>query len=230
MDIPLSMSVKLSSPVTLEVYSSFANASTATGKKVNSSGFTLAAGKTVPLYIVAPSSNDKHAKNAVIGQYLQGTMTLAKDECGKKADVYPVKYILNEPAKREKSAGKKGSGKSGEAPSLEDNMFDAKVNWLAKMDPDANESSVLYKQLVEEKNDSLKGKDQKEDIPEGKEKRKIETAILQVHAARLASMEIDKKLELENINPKRAEEALKVCDAMLGNSPILNFVFKYIIL
>ena len=29
-------------------------------------------------YIVAPSSNDKHAKNAVVGQYLQGTMTLAK--------------------------------------------------------------------------------------------------------------------------------------------------------
>ena len=43
-----------------------------------------------------------------------------------------MKYILNEPAKREKSAAKKGSGKSGEAPSLEDNMFDAKVNWLGK--------------------------------------------------------------------------------------------------
>lgn len=98
------------------------------------------------------------------------------------------------------------------------------------MDPDGTESSVLYKQLVEEKNDSLKGKDQKEGLPEGKEKRKIETAILQVHAARLSSMEIDKKLELENINPKRAEEALNVCDAMLGNSPILNFVLKYSIL
>ena len=48
------------------------------------------------------------------------------------------------------------------------------------MDPDGNESSVLYKQLVEEKNDSLKGKDQKDGLPEGKEKRKLETAILQV--------------------------------------------------
>ena len=41
-----------------------------------------------------------------------------------------VKYILNEPAKREKSTTKKGSGKSGETPSLEDTMFDAKVSWL----------------------------------------------------------------------------------------------------
>ena len=94
------------------------------------------------------------------------------------------------------------------------------------MDPDGTESSVLYKQLVEEKNDSLKGKDQKEVLPEGKEKRKIETAILQVHAARLASMEMDKKLVFENLSPKRAEEALNVCDAMLGNSTILNFVLK----
>ena len=41
-----------------------------------------------------------------------------------------MKYIINEPAKREKSAAKKGSGKSGENSSLEDAMFEAKVNWL----------------------------------------------------------------------------------------------------
>ena len=44
--------------------------------------------------------------------------------------MYTVKYIINEPAKREKSAAKKGSGKSGDTPSLEDAIFDAKVNWL----------------------------------------------------------------------------------------------------
>merc|ERR1711881_511346 len=53
MDIPMNLSSKLSSPVTLDVYTSYANASTS-GKKINSSGFTLAAGKTVPLYIVSP--------------------------------------------------------------------------------------------------------------------------------------------------------------------------------
>ena len=41
-----------------------------------------------------------------------------------------MKYIINEPAKREKSAAKKGSGKSGETSSLDDAMFEAKVNWL----------------------------------------------------------------------------------------------------
>merc|ERR1719362_1539691 len=116
-------------------------------EKVNSSGFTLSAGKTLPLYIVAPSANDKHAKNAVIGQYLQGTMTLAKDEFGKKADVYPVKYILNEPAKREKSTAKKNASKNSETPTLEDTIFEAKTTWLGKMDPDSDESANLYQKL-----------------------------------------------------------------------------------
>ena len=255
MDIPMSLSVKLSSPVNLEVYSAFANASTAAGKKVNSGGFTLAAGKTVPLYIVAPSSNDKHAKNAVIGQHLQGTMTLAKDECGKKADIYPVKYILNEPSKREKSNTKKNAAKTSETPTIEDTIFDAKTSWLGKMDPDGDESAALYKQLIEEKNKSMRDiNDQTKLVSEEKDRKKLASAMLQVnfstynigsfycqlydiypldilllyslrllpynihqvHVARLTSLELDKKLSLENVTPKRAEEAIKVCDAILG--------------
>lgn len=216
MDIPMSLSVKLSSPVNLEVYSAFANASTAAGKKVNSGGFTLAAGKTVPLYIVAPSSNDKHAKNAVIGQHLQGTMTLAKDECGKKADIYPVKYILNEPSKREKSNTKKNAAKTSETPTIEDTLFDAKTSWLGKMDPDGDESAALYKQLIEEKNKSMRDiNDQTKLVSEEKDRKKLASAMLQVHVARLTSLELDKKLSLENVTPKRAEEAIKVCDSIL---------------
>ena len=49
------------------------------------------------------------------------------------------------------------------------------------MDPDANESSTLYKQLIDEKNTILKGNDKGELLPEGKEKRKHEIAILQVN-------------------------------------------------
>ena len=48
------------------------------------------------------------------------------------------------------------------------------------MDPDANESSLLYKQLIDEKNTILKGNDKGELLPEGKERRKHETAVLQV--------------------------------------------------
>ena len=181
MDIPMNLSTKLSSPVTLDVYTAFANASTTSGKKVNSSGFTLAAGKTVPLYIVSPSSNDKHAKNAGIGQYLQGTMTLAKDECGKKADVYNVKYILNEPSKREKATTKKNAGKPVDTPTLEENIFETKVNWLSKMDPEGDESLQMYKQLVEEKEKSLQEENEKNDVvSKEKERRKASVALLQV--------------------------------------------------
>ena len=48
------------------------------------------------------------------------------------------------------------------------------------MDPDGQESSALYKQLIEEKYEALKGKDNQEEQPEGKDKRKLETSILQV--------------------------------------------------
>ena len=40
--------------------------------------------------------------------------------------------------------------------------------------------------------------------------------VFQVHAARLTSLDLDKKLGLENVIPKRAEEAIKVCDAIFG--------------
>ena len=51
---------------------------------------SLPPGRTVPLY-VAPLSSEKHSKGASLGQYLTGTATFAKDELGKKADVYSFK-------------------------------------------------------------------------------------------------------------------------------------------
>ena len=48
------------------------------------------------------------------------------------------------------------------------------------MDPDGQESSALYKQLIEEKYEALKGKESQEEQPESKDKRKLETSILQV--------------------------------------------------
>ena len=135
----------------------------------------------MPIYVVAPSSNDKHAKNAGLGQYLQGTMTLAKDEFGKKVDVYPVKYILNEPAKREKSNAKKSGGKAAETPTLEETIFEAKINWLAKMDADSDESANLYRKLVEEKEKLQDGNERLDMSEEEKtKKRKISTTLLQV--------------------------------------------------
>lgn len=68
------LTTKLSSSVGLDVYSSYSQASTF-GKKISS--FTLSKGANQPIF-VAPLSSDKYTKNATIGQYLSGTMTLAK--------------------------------------------------------------------------------------------------------------------------------------------------------
>ena len=61
---------------------------------------------------------------------IYSNLIVIQDDCGKKADIYQVKYILNEPAKREKSTTKKGSAKSTDTPTLEDTIFDAKSSWL----------------------------------------------------------------------------------------------------
>ena len=55
-----------------------------------------------------------------------------------------MKYIINEPAKREKSAAKKGSGKSGETSSLDDATFEAKVNWLGMRSKLVNFSLIQF--------------------------------------------------------------------------------------
>ena len=56
------------------LYSSHAQASTF-GRKMSS--ITVNKGDTLPFY-VAPLTNDKYGKNGTAGQYLTGTMTLAK--------------------------------------------------------------------------------------------------------------------------------------------------------
>ena len=75
MDLPLALGVKLTSPLSLDYYTSFAQASTG-GKKNNS--LTLQPNKSVPIFVLAPTWNDKHVKGAMVGQYLKGSMTLAK--------------------------------------------------------------------------------------------------------------------------------------------------------
>ena len=76
------------------------------------SSITVNKGDTLPFY-VAPLANDKHGKNGTAGQYLTGTMTLAKDEIGRKTDSYAVKYILAEPFRSKSSSGSGGHSSKG---------------------------------------------------------------------------------------------------------------------
>lgn len=70
-----------------------------------------------------------------VGQYLSGTITYSKDEIGKKADVYPFKYVLPEPSKKNKNSDS-GQEKEKEKTKFEEYteaLRDLKVNWLGKM-------------------------------------------------------------------------------------------------
>ena len=152
-DMPLLVSSKISTATSMDVYSSHAQASTF-GRKMSS--VTLNKGDTLPFY-VAPLANDKHGKNGTAGQYLTGTMTLAKDEIGKKTDSYSVKYILAEPFRSKSSSGSGHSGGGGgksnkktEAEKLRDSVAEHKTGWLAKMDPAGEEAKGLFESLKTE--------------------------------------------------------------------------------
>lgn len=73
-------------------------------------------------------------KNLPVGHYLQGTISYAKDELGKKADVYKFKYIMPESAKKNKGESSKDKEKEKQkAEDLDDAMRDFSISWLAKL-------------------------------------------------------------------------------------------------
>jgi len=140
-DTPLLVSSKLSSPVSLDVFSNHHNAQTG-GKKMAST--TIHPGSLLPIYIL-PAATEKYCKGASLGQYLQGTVTFAKDEAGKKVDVYPFKYILPDAGKKKDKSGKDKDKKKDDAEAYKEALRDCKITWLAKLGDKA-----LYQELVKE--------------------------------------------------------------------------------
>ena len=74
---------------------------------------------------------------------------LFQDEFGKKADVYTVKYVLNEASKREKNSNRKSSS-NGKTPEVtyKESLQEHKMTWLAKLDPLSEESRDLLEELL----------------------------------------------------------------------------------
>jgi len=147
-ETPLLVSSKLSSAVTADIYSSHSEAQVG-GKKCGS--LSVEPGLTRPVYLAPLTSSDKHTKGATLGQYLVGTATFAKDEAGKKADVYTVKYILPEGnKKKEKGKGDKdGKKKCEDMAAFEESLKDCKISWLAKLNYKSKEGQDLYSELDE---------------------------------------------------------------------------------
>ena len=145
-ETPLLVSSKLSSPLTLDIYSSHSACQTG-GKKMSTA--TIQQGHSLPLY-VSPASTDKYSKGASLGHYLQGTATFAKDEAGKRADVYQFKYILPEAVKKKDKAGKEKEKKKEDVAAYEEAIRDCKINWLSKLSYESKEGLALYAELVAE--------------------------------------------------------------------------------
>ena len=93
--------------------------------------------------MTTPNINEKYTKHAGMGQYLQGSVSFVKDEFGKKADTYSIKYVLNENAKKDKN---KSSSKK-DTPSFAESMAEQKINWIGKMDPNSDEGTKMFEEL-----------------------------------------------------------------------------------
>jgi tripeptidyl-peptidase-2 len=186
-DMPMTLMTKLSSPISLDIYNSHPQASLS-GKKCSS--MSLNKGWICPLYLTAPNVNDKYTKHAGMGQYLQGSLTLAKDEQGKKVNVHTVKYILNESAKKATN-DKANKGQKAKEQSLNESLNEAKINWIGKMDPNTDEALKLYESL--RKDDSAH---------QG-----------QLRLARMSAFAIDRKLDsCESLSKKAAKEIIDLAN------------------
>ena len=159
-DTSLSVSSKLSSALSMDIYSSAGQAQVG-GKKCGT--VSVSPGRPNPIYVAPLANTDKHSKGALLGQYLSGTATFAKEDVGKKVDVYNFKYILPEGSKKKEKEKDKGKKKADDAVAYEEALRDCKISWLSKLG-----SQDLYSELLQAGGES--------------------SVITSIHAARLANM------------------------------------------
>ncbi|KAK6617784.1 hypothetical protein RUM43_014012 [Polyplax serrata] len=145
-ELPLLLSQKMLSPVTLDVYASQSQA-LIHGKKMNGAVIPPG-GYVLPIY-VAPINSDRINKEVYPGHYLSGTITYTKDEIGKKADIYPFKYVLPEQCKKSSTSSEDNKEQEKDRTKYQeykDSLKDLKISWLGKVEwgPEAQE---LYEEL-----------------------------------------------------------------------------------
>ncbi|CAM1330735.1 TPP2 (predicted), partial [Pycnogonum litorale] len=119
------------------------------GKKFTT--FSLPPTSICPVYL-ASLPVDKLPKSAQSGNYLFGTMTLPKDELGKKADTYPFKYVLTEQMKKTSKSSEKNKPEKSKNEEYTETLRDLKISWINKLDGGGAE---LYEELKSSHNDHL---------------------------------------------------------------------------
>ena len=133
---------KLSSALSLDIYKSFNNA-IAQNKKITA--LPMAGGISKAIY-VAPLQLEKIVKNIPSGQmsWLEGTIIYAKDDFGKKVDIYNFQYLLIEGGLKKPSNGTKDTTKSKQD-EYKEGLRDFQCNQIAKLD--AVDAEEVYKEV-----------------------------------------------------------------------------------
>ncbi|XP_015173140.1 PREDICTED: tripeptidyl-peptidase 2 isoform X4 [Polistes dominula] len=143
-EMPLLLSQKLNNPITLDVYASQTQALIGGKKMVAAS---IPPGHIFPLYVAPISNENKLSKGATLGSYLQGTITLCKDENDKKVDTHTFKYVLSEPTKKQNNCtSKSDKEKTTKWDEYTEALRDLKCTWLAKLEP-GEYANLLYGEL-----------------------------------------------------------------------------------
>uniref|UniRef100_UPI00358EC262 tripeptidyl-peptidase 2 isoform X3 n=1 Tax=Myxine glutinosa TaxID=7769 RepID=UPI00358EC262 len=129
-ELPFNVSHKLSTALSLELYSSHAQALLA---KIKFGSIQLSAGNSQTLFITA-LHDDKIPKGAGPGCYITGNLTLSKSELGKKAELFHVFYHLIAPPNKNKNLNKDREKKQDTQEDFTEALRDLKISWMLKLD------------------------------------------------------------------------------------------------
>ncbi|XP_076356359.1 tripeptidyl-peptidase II isoform X2 [Tachypleus tridentatus] len=141
-DMPLLVQSKLPSSLSLDIYADHSEALIG-GKKFCTA--ILKPGATCPVFIT-PLPSEKLSKCWTAGQYLTGTITYAKDDLGKKSDIYSFKYIIPEIPKKP-SLNKTHTEKEKTPEEMfTEALRDLKISWISKLK--GKYSDDLYEEMI----------------------------------------------------------------------------------
>uniref|UniRef100_A0A224ZB69 Tripeptidyl-peptidase 2 n=1 Tax=Rhipicephalus zambeziensis TaxID=60191 RepID=A0A224ZB69_9ACAR len=146
-DLPLELSHKLPSAIALDAYRSQGQAMIASAKKF--APLMTRPGAQVPVYL-APLPCDKLPKGCSAGHFLTGTLSVTKDEQGKKVALFPLVYHIGEMPKKNSCASSSAKNSSEEKDldqEFRDALRDLSITWLTKLQ--GKSATTLFEDLKE---------------------------------------------------------------------------------
>ncbi|CAG0918332.1 unnamed protein product [Notodromas monacha] len=161
-DLIMTVSMKLSSAINLDVYPTWNDAITS-GKKFRAT--TCSKNTSVSAYI-SPFLPEKPVKLIPVGHMLTGTICYVRDEWMKKACSYPIRFVIAEhPKKNSNAAGKEEAGKGKKKDDEKDEkktdafkeaVRELKISWIGKLD-DEEARRKLYLEVSSSEGDNGDG-------------------------------------------------------------------------